>query len=460
MPDNRIVSTTIDEELGRRFKARVADLGTTMSAVLAEAIQNWVGDWGLRTVEYWVRPGDTLSRIAARFYGDANKFRVIAHFNDIADPNLLEVGQRLLIPEPVFTIEEPEPVPVPPEPVLEPGESPFIYGIHDPGGEGLMRRAEVTGWILYTTLVNERPMDFSSLTNEGFGVLVRLNWGYSPNGTIPHQSRYDEFAQMCANWVARSGGVRHWIIGNEPNLAAERPGFRTPDEEPITPRMYATCFTKCRNAIRALPGHENDRVIPAAVAPWNAQTPYEADPLGVYEANRWGNPNNPLGDWVQYFQDMLRVLEGEVDGIALHTYTHRVNLNTRDTYIRSDDRRWGEIFPLSGGQGYYYHFRAYRDFMRVIPESMRHLPVFITEANQDRDPMTGATWFTQNLGWVQEAYAEINEWNQNPQNQKIRALLLYRWRRTEEGGDAWGFSRNEAVKEDFRRALQHRYQWA
>lgn len=444
MPDGegRLVSTTVSEELGRRFKARVADQGTTMSAVLAEAIQDWVGDWGLRTVEYRVRPGDTLGRIAARFYGDAAKLRVIAYFNDIADPNVLEVNQRLLIPEPVF---------MPPEqPVLEPGESPYIYGIHDPGGEELMRQAGVTGWILYTTKVSQPVRDFSHLTDEGFGVLVRLNWSYNPEGTIPHQSRYAEFARMCANWVARSRGVRHWIIGNEPNLAGERPGFGTPQEEPITPRMYATCFSLCRNAILTLPGHENDRVITAAIAPWNVETPYGADPQGVYDAN-------PTGNWIEYFQDMLRVLEGQVDGIALHTYTHRVDLSTGDTLITSEDRRWPNLFPETGGA--HFHFRAYQDFMHAIPASMRHLPVFITETNQDQDPVTRATWFTRNLGWVQDAYAEIDRWNQDPAHQKIRALLLYRWWRREEGGDEWGISRNEEVKRDFSQALQHRYRW-
>lgn len=444
MPEDetRVISTTVSEDLARRFKARTADLGTSMSAVLAEAIENWVGDWGLRTVEYRVRPGDTLGSIAQHFYGDASKFRVIAYFNDLANPNVLEVGQRLLIPEPVFTPPE--------EPALERGESPFIYGIHDPGGEDLMRQAGVTGWILYTTKVNQPPQDFSHLTDEGFGVLVRLNWSYNPEGTIPHQSRYAEFAQMCANWVAASRGVRHWIIGNEPNLRGERPGFGTPAEEAITPRMYAICFTLCRNAIHALPGHENDRVITAAVAPWNVETPYGPDPQGVY-------PANPTGNWITYFRDMLRALDGQLDGIALHTYTHRVNLVTGDTFITSEEKRWPHLFPETGGA--HFHFRAYRDFMEAIPASLRHLPVFITETNQDRDPATGATWFTQNLGWVQDAYAEIDRWNQTPGNQRIRALLLYRWWRREEGGDEWGISRNEGVKEDFRLALQHRYRW-
>ncbi|MFQ5856071.1 MAG: LysM peptidoglycan-binding domain-containing protein [Anaerolineae bacterium] len=442
MADDKTVSTTISEALHRRFKARTADLNTSMSAVLRNAIIEWVGDWGLNTVEYTVRQGDTLARIASRFYDDASKYRVIAYFNHIADLNLIQVGQVLLIPEPTRIPEEPAP------PVLRDDESPFLYGIHDPGGEHLMRQAGVTGWILYTTLVNEPPQDFAPLTDEGFGMLVRLNWGYNPNGTLPHDTLYQDFADLCAQWVRQSRGVTHWIIANEPNLRGERPGFGTPEEQPITPRMYATAFRQCRTAIRNVAGHEDDQIITAAVAPWNVQTGYSADPHGAYDAN-------PTGNWIEYFRDMLRALEGDVDGIALHAYTHRVDLNTGDTLITSEITDWPHLFPETGGA--HSHFRAYQDFMHAIPASMRHLPVYITETNQDSD--NGATWFTQNLHWVQDAYAEINRWNQHPAHQKIRALLLYRWRREAEGGDKWGISGNEGVKEDFQQALQHRYRW-
>lgn len=445
MADERTVSTTISDTLHRRFKARTADLNTNMASVLEDAIVEWVSDWGFNTVEYTVRQGDTLSRIASRFYGAAGKARVIAYFNDIPDPNLIEVGQVLLIPEPARVPEEPAP------PLLRDGESPFLYGIHDPGGEHLMREAGVTGWILYTTLVNEPAQDFTALTDEGFGVLVRLNWGYNPHGTLPHDTRYSEFAGLCAEWVRRSRGVSHWVIANEPNLRGERPGFGTPDEQAITPRMYADAFRQCRAAIRNVAGHADDQVITAAVAPWNVETEYDADPQGAYDAN-------PTGNWIDYFQDMLLALAGDLDGIALHTYTHRVDLNAGDTFITSEERRWSHLFPETGGA--HYHFRSYRDFMSAVPDSMRHLPVYITETNQDSDPNTGATWFPQDLGWVQDAYAEIDRWNQNPAHQTIRALLLYRWRRETEGGDRWGFSHNEGVKQDFRQALQHRYRWA
>ena len=49
---------------------------------------------------YTVRSGDTLSQIANRYYGNADDWQYLYHENDttVADPNLIFVGQRLLIP--------------------------------------------------------------------------------------------------------------------------------------------------------------------------------------------------------------------------------------------------------------------------------------------------------------------------------------------------------------------------
>jgi hypothetical protein len=48
---------------------------------------------------YAVQPGDTLGKIAARFYGDAGKFPLIVSANAITDPDTLLVGQSLVIPD-------------------------------------------------------------------------------------------------------------------------------------------------------------------------------------------------------------------------------------------------------------------------------------------------------------------------------------------------------------------------
>jgi S-formylglutathione hydrolase FrmB/LysM repeat protein len=48
---------------------------------------------------YTVAAGDTLSALASRFYGDAELDRLIATASGIADPGVIDAGQRLIIPD-------------------------------------------------------------------------------------------------------------------------------------------------------------------------------------------------------------------------------------------------------------------------------------------------------------------------------------------------------------------------
>src|SRR4029079_14756014 len=43
--------------------------------------------------------GETLSSLALRFYGDAELYRLIATASGVANPNVINVGQRLIMPE-------------------------------------------------------------------------------------------------------------------------------------------------------------------------------------------------------------------------------------------------------------------------------------------------------------------------------------------------------------------------
>lgn len=374
-------------------------------------------------------------------------------------------------------------------------ESEFLYGLHDPGGEWIMREAGCKGWVLFTEEIGFDPNDQGSsdryvpLSDEGFGVIVRLNRGYYPNGTIPHSSAYEKFAQRCANFVRNSRGANMWIIGNEMNYVAERPGVEidwsrglsAPSEadpttrgpepaprpptpqapspqpppsaremrdmfslmaprtrslrllvqpgEPITPDRYARCYTLCREAIKAQPGHSDDLVLIGSVAPWNVNTTYDG---------------NPSGDWVNYFRDILTHLgPAGCDGITVHTYTDGYDVG----FIDQDHFMGNPSFSHRR-----YHFRTYIDFLEAIPANMRHLPVYITETDQN------LTWEDRpGSEWVQHAYAEIDRWNRQPSHQQVRAMLLYRWPKVP--GDRWWIEGKGAVIEDFRRAIEQRYRW-
>ena len=47
---------------------------------------------------YTVQPGDTLSKISKRFYGDPNRYPQIAKANNLENPDQIKAGQQLLIP--------------------------------------------------------------------------------------------------------------------------------------------------------------------------------------------------------------------------------------------------------------------------------------------------------------------------------------------------------------------------
>ena len=308
----------------------------------------------------------------------------------------------------------------------------FIFGMHDRGGEHHMLQKDRRGWVLVTEAIGADPnnhngSNYTDLTGQDLGVIVRLNNGYSTAGTIPNSAAYDAFARRCGNFVQASPGCQIWIIGNEMNLAAERPGG--PQGQAITPELYASCFRKCRNEIHLRPGHADDQVVVGAVGPWNIETKY---------------PGNPSGDWVQYLADILDLLGDQVDGISLHTYTHG-----QQPDLVFSDATMGAPF-----QNRHYHFRAYRDFMAAIPASLRDRPVYITETDQ-----YGA-WLDDNTGWVRNAYQEIHNWNQGAGNQSIQSLILYRWiigNPNDPKEVGWAISNKPGVQADWREAMNNAY---
>lgn len=319
-----------------------------------------------------------------------------------------------------------------------PGESDYIYGFHDPGNwRWILTEKGRTGWVLFTEEIGHDPNahsapDYREWSNAGFGVIVRLNNGYSPGGTIPQSQFYDAFARRCANHVGDSKGAHIWIIGNEMNHANEQPGVRFDGgniavDEWITPDKYAACFKKVRDAIKSLPGHGSDQVVLGAVAPYTAVMPGHAN-------------------WVKYFTDILGLLGTGLDGIALHAYTHGADPNL----IFDEKQPWPQ-FP-----GLHYQFRAYRDFMQAIPPALRRLPIYITETDQSDDGRGNVLpWADVNSGWVRNAYKEIDAWNRTPGNQQIRSLLLYRWGRY----DDWYIEGKNGVIEDMKQAAEAGYKW-
>ena len=291
-----------------------------------------------------------------------------------------------------------------------------LYGIHDGNRDWayLLREANVTGYAVISEGIGDDPtnfagMDYSWLLPYGVTPIVRLNYSHG-QGTIPHPNRYVPFSIRCANFANSSSGCRHWIVGNEPNWSIEQA-----DGIPIMPHQYAECFRLCRHQIKQR--SVTNQVIPAAIAPYNAET----------------------GWCVDYWRDMLGIIAMNGDGgagadcLAIHTYSRGGDPNS----IYSDQKMDAPYNDCHNG------FRAYRDFLGAVPAAMRGLPVFITETDQI-DP-----WLDSNSGWVKNAYDEINDWNGTVGNQTIHCLALYRW----ENYDQWVISGKNGVIDDFKEAL-------
>ncbi len=305
----------------------------------------------------------------------------------------------------------------------------FIIGIHDPGDwMSSVKDQNKQGWVLITEdLSSDRVgQDYSALANDKFGVIVRLNNGYNDRGTIPKPDQYNAFANRCAAWVANSPGANIWIIGNEMNHAGERPGGPS-DANKITPQMYADCYSRCRKRIRETPGHGTDLVVIGAVAPYNNQTKYDGN-LG--------------GDWVQYFQDILTLVGANCDAIALHAYTMGAN----SALITSEDKMDA---PYNNRRK---HFRTYQDFMGAIPNKLKSLPVFITEAQSTPD---SGGWTNAFPDWIRRAYDEINTWNSDLAHQPIQCLILFRWH--DDNDERWRIDDKDSARNDFSAAIQKDY---
>lgn len=272
-------------------------------------------------------------------------------------------------------------------PIVQPAPaSTYIQGLHDAHDPSL--HAGYPGWCIVSIHTRNDNADYwnpriKTMVDSGIKVIVRLNWGYSPEGTIPTHSKYTEFSRLCEQWVRNlPSDIEMYIIGNEPNLAIERPyNFVI-----IHPENYAQCFRECREEMQKHPGV---RVAPAAIGPWNIET----------------------GDWLKYQADVLNLIGPDgCDGIAIHAYSRGY----------SQEDVWSIVKMNPPYASRYAGFYTYRDTMSAIPKSMKHLPVYMTECNGN------GAWPNECDPWMRAVAGEIQTWNNDPNNQPIQCVCFYR----------------------------------
>ncbi len=77
------------------------DITVAAAAQPAQAQAQAVGATAAEPIVYTVQPGDTLSKIARNYYGDANLYTRIfeANRDKLDNPNVIRPGQRLVIPQ-------------------------------------------------------------------------------------------------------------------------------------------------------------------------------------------------------------------------------------------------------------------------------------------------------------------------------------------------------------------------
>lgn len=294
----------------------------------------------------------------------------------------------------------------------------FLHGLHDAGGESL--HGGRPGWTLISEEVglNEQAQgkDYTDISNQGIGVIIRLNYSHMGQGTFPLPQDYTRFAKACASFVRSSKGVSHWIIGNEPNHEGERPQGQV-----ISPQDAGKAFVEVRNAIKTSVG-QHILVGPPAIAPYHAQ---------------------PI-PWDEYLTLMMVYImqHGGCDFLNYHAYARSM----------APDMLVNEKEMDSPLEGLSYGFGALWDGFTATPDSLWHLPAMLTEFDITKE------WEDRDTGIIEAMYYQLHVSNTDGYWPKIIAGICFRWLMGQNSPVDWGMSAKGNLLNDFKKAVAKGYQ--
>lgn len=282
-------------------------------------------------------------------------------------------------------------------------ESSRLIGVHDVDGaaQRFLRDAVDScdrGWITHAHAIGHSGatgggFDAGGIRADGVRVIVRLDDAWER--TVPTSaSERDGYRAAFVDYVTRSSGVGLWIVGNEPNVTLGG----TPDRY-VAP--YVEAYVAVRDAIHAIPGHGDDRVLVSAPSPWS---PCFLD--GWYE--------------------IIDGIRGrtEIDGFSFHAYTGHTRTTQDPSRVTLDDRRTvcpSGRYPTSFGE-----FRVYRDYIEVMEDlGFAGAPAYVTESGHACEH-DGSCYSNEDNGYFAALYREADEWNRSATT-KLRAITPYRW---------------------------------
>lgn len=175
---------------------------------------------------YTVKSGDSLTKIAIKIFGDANKWREIADLNGIADPSKIKIGQVLnLMPKAATPAVAPAPVSptavvnnTAPAPVAKPFAADAEITIS--GKSVFYRFSNTTEKIFLGTLFKKGISRIGSFNTEHFikdnaALLASLNLSSSEINTLLATSQNEGNLDSINTWDNSylSWGMFQWTMG-------------------------------------------------------------------------------------------------------------------------------------------------------------------------------------------------------------------------------------------------------
>lgn len=264
------------------------------------------------------------------------------------------------------------------------------FGIHDESGANWMRANDVSGYSIHSVALKEHTtIDFSSYAAAGIKMLVRLNWGYKPEGTLPspnNKQDQDMFVHACLETMKTSKGIWGWVIGNE---------FNNPNEFPNGTHLEPAYVAAIYNRI------------------WLARPTSARLTIGATDPYY-----GPGSDNRKYWTEIL----AKVNGLSFLTYHPKTQDSDPDNVdsnakFSDDPLKWQ-----------YLHLRSYQPLMEVVPIKFKNLPVIMSEVNPQRKNNGQLGWqISTSAEWVRRAAAHFDNWNKQPGTTKVQGVIFYRW---------------------------------